>query len=92
MWRVYWVIYFLTLYPIGHLGAIPVTIFVLLPLRQVSVIVFALGFAEVDVVGAIEGLAVVGVGEGLVVAVGLGLSVEAGTDFSNLREIVGEEK
>ena len=84
----------MTLYPVGHLGATPVTIFVLLPLKQVSVIVFVAGFAEVlDVdVGAIKGLVVVGIGEGLVVAVGLGLSVEAGTDFSNLREIVGEEK
>ena len=72
--------YFFFTHPFGHLGAIDVTFFTLLPLVQVMVIAFF------DAVGVAVG---VGVGVGLAVGVGVGDAVVTSTLVEALITILG---
>ena len=79
------VVYFF-LYPEGHLGLTAVIFFVILPLTQVMVVLFAEGVTEAEAVAVAKGD---GVGLGLGVGVGVGVGVEVLGDsvISNLIEV-----
>jgi hypothetical protein len=66
------------LYPVGHLGFVPLTFFVILPLTQEIVTdFFATGFATAEVEG---------------VGVGVGVGATATFSCDNFTLIIGEEK